>query len=407
MVYIFFNPIFILSISLILGLSSTYLNWSSIFSSLDSETENIYLSVSMIGIILSFVLNYKFSKQLKKNSKRLITSFSYSSNDKYLVLFLFLFLIIEVLYSGNIPILTANYSELLESSFGIPVLHGLYLSFLSYISIVFFQKYLSCKVSNKKNNYLFFILLLNVFFILLGRRGTIVFNVVCYFSLYSFYYIGLGYNLKKFILSLSVFIVLFFYGFNYIGNLRLGVNSSDYILNVGKATEEFKQSLVPDEFFYGYLYMSTPVQIFDINRTNTNRPLYDFFLSNIMPDFIAKRLGFIDDIELVKVSGFNVGGLFLSPYVYQGTNGVILLLFYFLILNTLVYFSISNLRKRCLISLSVMMSISFLLPFDNLLNSSGYILQLFYALLFTNLLNFKYASVTLLPVRKIEALKNV
>ena len=394
MTYIFFNPIFILSISLLLGFSSTYLNWSTIFSSISSETKLIYLSVSLIGIFLSIIVNPLFSRRLK--NKKIITSFSYSSNDKWLMLFLFLFLVLEVLYSGSIPILTSNYSELLESSFGIPLLHGLYLSFVSYVSIVFFQKYLSCKIYKKKNNYLLFILLLNVVFILLGRRGTIVFNVVCYFFLYSFYYVHLGYNLKKLFLSLCVFVVLFLFGFNAIGNLRLGVNSNDYILSVGKATDEFKDSLVPKDFFYAYLYVSTPVQIFDLNRTNMNKPLSDFVLSNIIPDFISKRLGFTNDVDLDEIGGFNVGGLFLSPYTYLGVYGIILIIFYFLFLNLLVYLSISKLRTRCLISLSVLLSVSLLLPFDNLLNSSGYILQFFYAIFFTSIVNFKYANRSLL-----------
>ncbi|MEH8230666.1 O-antigen polymerase [Aeromonas veronii] len=358
------------------------------------------MSVSCIGFIFSVFGNYKLSITLKKKCKNLITSFTYSANDKVLVIFLVVFFIFEVIYSGYVPIFSGDYASILEASFGIPVVHGLYLAFLSYISIVFFQKYLSCKIFRINNKYIMYIIIINLLFVFAGRRGTIVFNMLCYFMLYSIYYVSFGYSIKKFVVYVTTFIMLFFYGFNYIGNLRLGVSSNDYILGVGKATDTFKESIIPSEFFYGYLYVSTPVQIFDLNRTSLNMPLSDYLLSSIVPDFLSKRLGFVNKVEMINVGGFNVGGPFLLPYAYFGMAGISMLLMYFFILNILVYLSIKRGNKRSLISLSVLWSIALLLSFDNLLNSSGYILQLFYGLLFTSVLSVKYSGTSLLPTRK-------
>lgn len=401
-IYLFFNPLLIFSVSLLIALLSTYLEWSTLFDTISEETRWIYFSVSLSGILLSLTLHPKIGKTLSRNSRVLLSSFSYSSNDKYLCFVLITFFIIEILYSGYIPIFAGDYEEILNRSFGIPVIHGLYMSFISYISILYFQKHLSCKLHKKKNTYIVYILFLNFIFILMGRRGIIVFNCLSYTFLYIFYYISMQYNLKKLALLLVAITTIFLYGFNLLGNLRLGTNSNDFILNIGKASDDFKESIIPKEFFYAYLYISTPVQIFDINRKNHELPLSNFIVVNIIPDFISKRINIpLKEVEShTIVNGFNVGGLFLKPYRFLGELGIALLFVYYLFFFILVFFSLLHNKKRALLALAILSSISVLLTFSNLLNASGYILQLYYALLFVSFNRFKINGIPLLPIKR-------
>ncbi|WP_429039442.1 hypothetical protein [Aeromonas veronii] len=178
------------------------------------------------------------------------------------------------------------------------------------------------------------------------------------------------------------------------------MDSTNYILDVGKASDSFRESAIPKEFFFGYLYLSTPIQIFDLNRYEMNLPIIDFFVSNITPDFISKRIGYgTSNIGLESVNGFNVGGFFLSPYKHLGDLGVFLILCYYFLFFCLVYSAVMKKKKRALVSLAIFNAISLLLPFNNLLNASGYILQLYYALFFTGLLSVKFNGKSMLPSR--------
>ncbi|UJF18551.1 oligosaccharide repeat unit polymerase [Vibrio sp. SS-MA-C1-2] len=400
MIYIIFNPLLIFSLSLLLSLLSTYLGWSDLFDKVGSETINIYLVSSLFGIIVGLGCQHKISKILKNESEKILCSFKYSRNDKYLVILIFTFFIAEYVYSGFLPIFVGNYDNLLEMSFGLPLIHGLYLSFISYISIVYFQKYQYCRRYRVKNNYLLYVFLFNLLFLLLARRGTIVFNVICYFFIFAYYYISSGKSLKKLVGVSLLFAALFLFGFNYVGNVRLGKDSTDYILDVGKASSEFKDSYIPKPFFFGYLYISTPVNIFDVNRNNHDETLNTFLLNNIIPDFLTKRIGFNNEIEVVKVNGFNVGGIFLESYMYKGILGVVLIFLYYICLYLWVLYFLTRASPRALVGLVIFLSISLLLSFQNLLNASGYILQFYYALFFITLSRLNYGSRKLLPIRK-------
>lgn len=258
------------------------------------------------------------------------------------------FFALEVIYSGYIPILH-TYSEILDSNFGIPVFHGIFLAYLSYKSVVFFQQGLSGK--NKK--YIFFVVAINLIFILLARRGTIVFHSIAYAFIYIYM---LGSQRKigfKFVSLFLVSLLCFGLAFNFMGNYRLSKSDNDYILSVGKASQEFIESSVPKSLFFSYLYVSTPVNVFDNNRINYNLSFTDFAFENYVPDFITKRLGYSSNVDLYIINGLTAGGIFVRPYHMKGIIGVILILIFYVIILMLVLYNIKKGKKRALSAMAM------------------------------------------------------
>jgi len=396
--FIFINPSFVFGFFLLISLSSTFLQWSDLFGIPSDETITIYVTSSLVLVVLSLFFHYKLTKNKIFTSGALLYSFQKSKNDKIYFISLVLFFYLEVLYSGFIPILLGVYSDVLELSFGLPILHGLFLSFLSYISVVYFQKYLV----TRKKEYIFYILVINAMFILLGRRGIIVFNMFSYMFLYLYYYFAYKQINFKLILNFLLLIVTFFYIFNYIGNLRLGKSSDEYILSVGQASNKFVNSNIPSSAFFTYLYVSSPVSIFDINNYSYNTSYREFIMANILPDFITKRLGYKEKLKVNDINGFTVGGIFAKPYMYKGITGIVIIMIYYLLLYFLVMYIVLKNRKRSIVLLSMFLSMSVLLTFQNLLNYSGYILQIYFAILFKDLLLFKYGKNTILPIRRLN-----
>ena len=368
------NPYFVLSFCFILSYSATFLGWSDLFGDLNEVTNAIYLSVALFFFCLSLLTYDKY----KKNT--IFKKICISPSDNLFIFLIIGFFILELFYSGSLPFLLDNYSDILDSKFGIPILHGFFISYISYKSLYFYYVYLSTK--NLK--YLLFILCINLIIFLLMRRGLLVFNLLAYTFMYIIYSLSDFGNIKFIkikIILISITTLLFF---GLIGNLRLGDNSGDYILSVGKASQKFFDSGVPKEFFYGYMYLSSPVNIFDINVTSVNQESFvGFVYKNILPDFLAKRFIAPDDDLVVQTSsGFNVGGLFLIPFQHAGFMGIFYIIFYYLALSLLVLRALLKKKKRSIIALCLFLSLSSLLTFSNLLNAGGYILQLFMALFF-------------------------
>lgn len=402
MKYLVFNPPVVLGSFLMFSLLSTYLEWSNLFKELSDQAVDIYLYCSIVLLVVGGFLHPWLASIIARDKQRILHAFSYSRNDKYLMVLLVFFFCIAVIYSGFVPIFFGAYGFLLDHNFGIPVFHGLYISFLSYVSVIFFQKYISCRVNKRKNHYLLYVILINLLYFLMARRGAIVFNSFCYLLLYIFYCIACNKSLIKLFGTILVFVGCFLYVFNFIGNYRLGKDTTDYILQVGKASAEFQESHIPSEFFFGYLYLSTPVSIFDLNKVDRGGDLLSFAVDNIIPDFIAKRFFFDAKFEVNDVEGFNVGGVFLKPYSHVGLLGVVLILVYYLFILALVVHQFALKRKRSFVSLLMFLSLSMLLPFQNLLNAGGYILQIYYGLLFVGLTSFSINGRSIFPVRRIS-----
>lgn len=371
---ILLNPYWLFCFSYVVMYLLGLLGWSSLFSNYSSNVNAIFFTIVIISFILGF---FRYNKVVRASKYYPINK---SKNDDKMFYFVLLFFLIEMLYSRNLPILQSNYSDILDMNFGVPLLHGFFVPFISYLSILFFHQYLS----SKEKKYILYVIVLNVLILLLMRRGLIVFNSLCYMFVFIFY-ASYKFNkvnfLKTKLIAISL-VILFVFGV--IGNNRLGDETGgDLILNRGGATQEFKDSGIPKTFFFAYMYVASPIHVLDANLHSHKNDIESFLLNNIVPEFISKRIRSSEfKKEFETLNGFNVGGLFLQPYYDYGIWGIVFVYLYMcLFIELTLFFSTKN-NKRALVSYAILLSIILLLTFTNLLVSTGYILPLFYCWIF-------------------------
>lgn len=374
----FINPFFVLSFFFAIGYSSTFLGWSDLFGDLNPTTHAIYVTVSVVFFIIG-VLTFR---SIRKSV--FFSEIPPSSYDSLFFAIIVSFFLAECVYSGYIPFFLSNYSDVLEANFGIPVFHGLFISYLSYKSAYFFHQYLS----SGRFRFLFFVFAINLISLFLMRRGMLVFNALAYIFMYIIYSCS-GLSRQKFvkekILVASVVILVLF---GIVGNMRHGDETGDYILQVGKASQAFYDSGVPKVFYFAYMYLSSPVGIFDVNVSSSHEEsISRFFLYNIVPDFLSKRFLPSNEqaFDFESVGGFTVGGLFVVPFIQFGLIGVFLILLYYCIISLMVLKTFFQKKKRAIIAMSLFLALTSLLTFSNLLNKGGYVLQVFFAMLFVDL----------------------
>ncbi len=96
--------------------------------------------------------------------------------------------------------------------------------------------------------------------------------------------------------------VVLLYFFGVLGNYRMVKSSSnEYFMEVAEATDSFRNSRIPKEYFWSYIYISSPLANLQ-NNINENRP------EQIrVKDFISTELIF---------RGFLILGMhkYLGPY---------------------------------------------------------------------------------------------
>ena len=189
--------------------------------------------------------------------------------------------------------------------------------------------------------------------------------------------------------------LIFLYAFGLFGNIRsdsenaaIDIKNSEFILNVGEATEEFKDSSIPKPFFWGYLYVSTPIANLQ-NMTEKIEPSNDpllFITQSVLPDFISKRVESNFNLKVQedqRVSPvFNVSTIFAPAYKTLGFVGMILI-YYYLVLFIFIYaYMMKKMNTTKIIGISILFTIVIFNLFSNMLIFSGLSFQLIYPILF-------------------------
>ncbi|MDF2859283.1 MAG: hypothetical protein K0Q87_5134, partial [Neobacillus sp.] len=269
----------------------------------------------------------------------------------------------------------------------------------SFFSIFLFQVILSQKEKRKKA-ILFFILTLIPSLLIMNRGMLIIILMSCVFV----YLIKYQKNITfRKITGLAILAVICLYLFGIVGNVR--VNNSYHregslvdnslFLQIGGATDKFKESVIPKEFFWSYIYISSPlanlqktIDNFEYEKDISLSDSFEFTVTQIFPDFISKRI--VSLYEIVIPQGIqiapelNVSTAFAQSYVILGWVGVSLLaifmftfaLFYILLLKRLN-------SEYFIVGVAILNSIFVFNTFSNMFAFTGLSFQLIYPLLFT------------------------
>lgn len=370
----FKNPFYLFVFAfLIIGLIYS-LNWSLLYPVLSWSLVLFFVFAFIFSTYLGAIID-KFNPITYKVLE--------GDNIKPFVLVIYLLNISEFLYNGGIPLLMVFTIDSYDySQYGIPVLHPLIATFTSFYTVYVFHLVLSSKF---KKHLLSLFLLLTIPLLIYNRGMFLI-------SLTSFLFVFLmsirSIKFKR-ILWISAFVLLIFYGFGVLGNYRMVKNSSnDYFLKVSKASDSFKESQIPEEFLWSYIYISSPLANLQHN-VNTNPPynteFKSFLFCELLPDFISKRAALLFNakpMEKVGVADFlTVGTVFSKSYTALGWLGIFLMFFFLMALTFAYLILLKKTNKYYVAGIALINTFIVYNSFSNMIYFSGLSLQLVFPII--------------------------
>lgn len=371
----FTNPIWVYSWIWIFVMLVYNLGWSNYYDNLSLKLVSFFVVTFFLSILGGYTLEIT-----KKNKFKKIQTSNY---NLIMLLFLWFGYILEFLYSGGIPLLLVlrgsfgNYKDFT----GIPTFHVILASFTIFLGVYFFHQFISAK--NNKKLILFLILSVLPNLLVLNRGAIMITLIACLIIYLMKQYIVRIYKIIK--IALGILVVLYLFG--QVGNMRneLSADNKEYILSLGGATDEFIYGNVPFEYYWGYLYIASPLGNLD-NLVSNYDPKFDIHnVPNLMfeftPDFISNRLrimfnnGEIEDISnYLVVESLNAPTVYFRSYFLLGWIGI-WSMFFFSMFSVICYlFILPTSGKYYLTGLGILTSIIILNTFGNMWVSSGTVL---------------------------------
>jgi hypothetical protein len=360
------------------------LGWSTLYPTISIELFWFYFLTfsfcGLMGFLINKIAPFKF------------TSIPTSRYNKQIIAFIILFFIADCIYARKIPLLSlSSGDDTYEGgkTFGIPTLHVIMVTFTLFYSLYVFHQY----ISNKRKG-LFFLFLLTLFpFVMLLQRSNIMYIFI---GATFIYILSLSKVPLKRLLLLGAFMLFFVYIFGYLGNLRSGNGDSTFIPRMSGVTDKFLKGPVPNEFYWGYLYIASPVASL---QNNINFELYvkpdglSFFVYEMLPDFLTKNAHNYLDIRgrrFHQLNDFlNVGTIYANSFSYLSWPGMVIMFSYLIFLMNLYYLIISKLGKYKITGIALMFNLIAFSNFSNTIQFSAFSIQLIFPILFTVLNQFK------------------
>ncbi len=375
------NPYSAYTISFVIAVLLYVLGFSNLYPPLSSALLAFLLLSCSVFLAVGYLV---FQKKRQLVFRPLNTKLFYAI---LITVFIYVLWGAEFIYEGGIPLLKIILKQPYNYRlFGIPSLHVFVVTFSSFYTIFLFHVFLS-----NRSKGIFFLYLLNLLAaLLIFNRGMFVLNLAGSFFL-------LLINLTKipkailFIAPLSVVTLLYFFGM--LGSIRVSREahtpySNRHFLAIGQASEWFRQSPIPDEYFWTYIYVTSPIANLqeNINRqgqkTFSLKALGQLVNEEVVMDFISKRvnrsLG-IMPVEDFRIPGpFNVSTVYSRPYSYLGWLGIIVICFILVILPFVYVKLIPTTSPFFLSGLAILCTMYLFLAFDNTIRFTGISFQLVY-----------------------------
>jgi len=390
------NPFFCYIMSFGLSLFIYSWGWSEIYPSLTVDVVLFLLSTFVISLLLGKKISYKVNyREIRHNGNSII-----------IFIVIMCCYLIEFIYNKGVPLylILRGSGDVDYMEFGIPTFHVILHTFSSFFTVYLFHQYISVK--NQKQ----FVMVVTMFIpnILIVNRGAIIMTLTACLIVYLF---SIKKVILKKIITLSILLVVFFYGFGYLGNSRSFNGDSYAFLRLTNATDVFTESNIPKEFYWFYIYASSPFANFQNAVMTSVKHRYDvvtFFTWELLPDFISKRIVQADadfdgsnrlDYSINPI--LTVGSLYFEPYIRMGWAGPIVVFFVYA-LFVFLYITLLPIESKYFVTaLSIMCVISFFNVFENMINFSGLSFQLVYPLLMNYISRFKFVGFRI-PVIKIR-----
>jgi len=358
------------------------LGWSDLYPS---------LTIPLLGfLVATFIIHFWLSRRFQKRPAETSYPDPAKRSPVYITAFIYVLWLAEFMYEGGVPLfkilLDIPYNYRL---FGIPSLHVFVVTFSSFYTVYLFQLYLS-----RKSKLILLLYALNlVAAVLIYSRAMLFFNLTSSLFLYLNY--KGGFSIRQVLSAGATVIVLLFF-FGVLGSLRVSrlagePYGNENFLATGRATDAFKKSFIPAEYFWSYIYISSPLANLqqNINLQTPDPPtignIAKLINSEILPDFASKRIQKLLNLTVQtdsRIPGpFNVSTVYSRAYSYAGWTGLVLTAA-FLLTFPIVFTRILPLSSRFFLPAgSILCTMYFFSVYDNTFRFTGLSLQLAYPLL--------------------------
>ena len=371
------NPYSCYILGFVFSLAVYQLGWSDAYPPLNSSL----LLFLVVSIVLATVLANWWSKHpVTKKTESLKV-------DPWLVTgFLYLLWVADFIHEGGMPLYkTLNNIPYDYKKFGVPSLHVLAVTFGSFYCVHLFHAYLTER--KKKFLLLYFINMSAA--ILIYSRSMLFFNLASSAFLYLLTFKQIPY--RKLAVGIPIIIILFYF-FGVAGTKRVSFESnSEYdpgiFLETGRATSAFKNSFIPKEFFWPYIYISSPLANFQVNiNTYPVKPIdtkrvLEFVNNELLFESISKRINALAGIEREKENTikdpFNVSTVYSRGYSYLGWAGILVTSVFILVIP-IFYLKVIRQNPYQLPAIAILCTTYLFLTYDNTLRLMALGFQLVY-----------------------------
>ncbi|MGI4749983.1 MAG: hypothetical protein ACRYFB_05080 [Janthinobacterium lividum] len=202
----------------------------------------------------------------------------------------------------------------------------------------------------------------------------------------------------KSIISIVSGVFLIVYLFGVAGNYRTindlnnqGITTdnsynSNVIMGLGGASASFKDSVVPGEFFWTYLYITSPLSNlqYNVNKNKISLSLTGvthLFIDEVLFDTISKRIDNLlnrkrTDADLI-IEQLTVPTTLAGSYNYAGWWGMAIFMFIFWLFPFFYTFLIIK-NPLGIIGISTLCTVYFFSIFDNMFILTSLMLQIFF-----------------------------
>lgn len=378
------NPYIVYALSWALVLLLYDFAWSEMFPPISNMLYTFIISTSIVSLILGLIFlkkryfAYHKIKYAPGKIRKLTTI--------YVVLN-----ILEIVYSRHIPILSIVLGGKTDSTnYGIPILHPLVVTLGIFLGLYIFHMIISVPKEYRSKLYIYYMLSYIGVFVIYGR-GLMFMTILGCAIIYA---MSKKLQFKQYILLCAFSIVtLFFFGL--FGNIRVGELGVD-ITKVGQASSKFENSGVPTEFFWSYIYMTSPIANLEYNIESTPDKQITFgdvgllYMSEIIPQFISNKIisAPVAESKLI-VESLNVPTVYARCYSIAGEKGMWIMFLHIIFYIFIVLALIPKSSEYFVVSIVVLDILMVGNVFDNMMN---YILSytVLYAILFSVLHKYKF-----------------
>lgn len=377
------NPYTLYCVGFSIALLLYALGWSDVYPK---------LTVSLATFIgCTLILHLALARYWSKAKQLTFYKTSPSLNPIHVTIFLYVLWIADFIYEGGIPLIKILTNKPYDYKvFGVPSLHVFTVTFSSFYILYLFHAFLS-----ERKRLIFLMFLINfASSILIYSRSMFFFTMAGCFFIFVFSLKEIPY--RKLILLLPVGLVMFYF-FGVVGTKRVSFESgksydSDLFLEVGKASENFRESSVPKEFFWPYIYISSPLANLQANILHNQVPPVTFsrvlgYINNeYLFESISKRINSIVGIEREKEitikDPFNVSTIYSRSYSYMGWSGMIIMALFVLVLPLVYHKVLSPNNPYALTGIAILCTVYLFLVYDNTIRLMALGFQLVYPLAF-------------------------